>query len=97
MVLRGKARLFTSQLFFRKIVRIERLPVQEAILVSYVPRGWALAPPKKICHSLHTRWPTVTQSAQSYGKIGDCEHFRVKLAHTLVSFFTSFLHQIRHL
>ena len=31
MVLRGKARLFTSQLFFCKIVRIERLPVQAAI------------------------------------------------------------------
>ena len=28
-----------SPSFFRKIVRIERLPVQAAILVSYVPRG----------------------------------------------------------
>ena len=28
--------------FFRKIVRIKRLPVRTAILVSYVPRGRAL-------------------------------------------------------
>ena len=31
-----------SPLFFRKIVRIERLPVRAAILVLYVPRGRAL-------------------------------------------------------
>ena len=34
-------RLFTSPLFFCKIVRIERLPVRAPILVSYVPRGRA--------------------------------------------------------
>ena len=34
-----RARLFTGPLFFRKFVRIERLPVRAAILVLYVPRG----------------------------------------------------------
>ena len=36
---RKRARLFTGPLFFRKFVRIERLPVRAAILVLYVPRG----------------------------------------------------------
>ena len=31
-----------SPQFFRKIVRIECLPVRAAILVLYVPREWAL-------------------------------------------------------
>ena len=35
-------RVFTVSSFFRKIVRIKRLPVRTAILVSYVPRGRAL-------------------------------------------------------
>ena len=34
-------RLFTSPLFFCKIVRIERLPVRAPILVVNVPRGRA--------------------------------------------------------
>ena len=43
---RKRARLLTVwvPLFFRKIARIERLPVRAAILVSCVPRGgrWGL-------------------------------------------------------
>ena len=36
---RKRARLFTGPLFFRKFVRIERLPVRAAILVLYVLRA----------------------------------------------------------
>lgn len=49
---------------FREIVKIEGLPVQTAILISYVPRGRGLD---------HPRWPPITQSARSRrpkGKIG---------------------------
>ena len=100
----GQLRLFTAPCFFVRssgssAYRYER---PSWFHIYAVPRGREATPkpspsPYNIWCSLHPRWPPVTQSARSYGKIGDCEQFRVKLAaHTLVSFFTSFLHQIRH-
>ena len=56
---------------------IERLLVQAAILVLYVPRGRAsrfIAPLSRF--DTHSRWLPLTQSARSwrsYGKIRDCE------------------------
>ena len=68
---------------FHKIVRIERLLVWAAILVSYVRKERASGAQCPIgSFDTHPRWRPVTQSArsrESYGEIGDCEQSIIKL------------------
>ena len=86
-----------STLFFRMIVRIERLQVRVAILVSYVPRAMGvgvLSGPGDLSRiDTHSRWQCMRNPKRSIStilrKIGDCEQSKRYMIHTNLSKISS--------